>query len=460
MCTVADDRTSTGVHESSVSSDGVSRLSLGYAPDMENPVLSRLAPGVAQRIVALGVVALVHAAVWALALAVYGPLVAPMQVAAEMLSSLALVLVSCNLVLATRAPLLERGLTGLDKLFVTHRFIGLSVGVIITTHFLIVPKTPGWVPSKLVGYPLIASLLIMIFVASAPRFPWNRLVPLPYHWWKAMHRLNGLFVVAIVAHSLYAPAFVHRAPLLAGWVYGMATLGFLAWLYRELLFAKVGPFRDFTVAGTRPLGDVLEITLSPNGPLAHPRAAGQFACVTFAQEPTHEQHPFTISSGPAAAPRFSIKDSGDFTHALQGGLPVGSAVRVEGPYGAFTYHRGRKDQLWLAGGIGITPFLSIAADLDAETKVLLVWSVRTRAEAVYDADLARIAAEKTNLTYMLHVTSETGHLAPATLQPSAPMPACSVFLCGPVPMRLGFLRQLLSLGVPRREIYYEEFRLR
>jgi predicted ferric reductase len=438
---------------------------------MENPVLSRLAPGVAQRIVALGVVALVHAAMWALALSVYGLLVAPIQIFAEMLSSLALVLVSCNLVLATRASVLERSLTGLDKLFVTHRFIGLSVGAIITMHFLIVPKTPGWVPSKLIGYPLIASLLIMIFVASAPRFPWARLVPLPYQWWKAIHRLNGLFVVAIVAHSLYAPAFVHRAPLLAGWVYGMATIGFLAWLYRELLFAKLGPFRDFVVAGTRPIGDVLEITLGPPTgaggasssavlELAHPRRAGQFACVTFDQGPTREQHPFTISSGPAAAPRFSIKDSGDFTHAMHRGLPTGSAVRVEGPYGAFTYHRGRADQVWLAGGIGITPFLSMAADLDADTNVLLVWSVRTTDEAIYDDELERIALEKPNLSYVLHVTSEQGHLDLGSLRPSASIAACSVFLCGPLPMRREFLRQLLALKVPRREIYYEEFRLR
>ena len=102
----------------------------------------------------------------------------------------------------------------------------------------------------------------------------------------------------------------------------------------------------------------------------------------------------------------------------------------------------------------------MAAALDAGTRVLLVWSVRTREEAAYHDELTAIAAAKPNLTYVLHVTSDSGHLVLASLRPAMPISACSVFLCGPVPMRLEFLRQLAELDVPRREIYYEEFRLR
>ncbi len=104
---------------------------------------------------------------------------------------------------------------------------------------------------------------------------------------------------------------------------------------------------------------------------------------SFSDGPSREQHPFTISSGSHSDLRFSIKASGDFTKALLAGVPVGSAARIEGPYGAFDYRRGRPHQLWLAGGIGITPFLSMAEDLDAETDVLLVWSVRDEREAIY-----------------------------------------------------------------------------
>lgn len=398
---------------------------------------------------------------WTIALSTYGVLVAPIQIVAETFSTLALVLLACNIVLATRAPWLEQGLKGLDKLFVTHRLIGLTIGVLVITHFSVVPKTPGLVASKPVGYTTIVLLLTMIFIASAPRFPWRRLVPLKYETWKATHRFNGLFVAAAAWHSLLAPTYVRRVPMLAAYVYGAASLGVLAWIYRETLFARFGPFTGSTVRRCLAIGDgVVEVTLRPEGPSLL-RRPGQFAFVSFAEGPSPEQHPFTISSGSAADVRFSIKASGDFTDRLPGGLlPASSAARVEGPYGAFTYSRGRADQLWLAGGIGITPFLSMAADLDDTTRVLLVWSVRERQQAVYEAELTRIARERPNLEFRVHATSERGHIEVAALRLTAEPGDCSAFVCGPVPMRVELVRQLRAVGVPRGEIYFEEFRLR
>lgn len=77
---------------------------------------------------------LMHAFVWAVALLTAGALVPGRQLVAESISTLALVLLSCNLILSTRAPILEKRLEGLDKLFVIHRLIGLTVGVLVITH--------------------------------------------------------------------------------------------------------------------------------------------------------------------------------------------------------------------------------------------------------------------------------------------------------------------------------------
>ena len=111
---------------------------------------------------------------------------------------------SMNLMLSTRAGVLERWLRGLDKLFVTHRTIGLSVAVLITSHFLLVPKSVGFVWSKPFGYTAIALFLTAIFIASAPRFPWRVLVPLNYQTWKLSHRFMGILVALAVTHSLLA----------------------------------------------------------------------------------------------------------------------------------------------------------------------------------------------------------------------------------------------------------------
>lgn len=417
-------------------------------------------PGVVPRAILLSSVALTHALFWGMGLATPGAYAPLRQLIAEGFSTSALVLLSCNLILATRAPVLERFLGGLDKLFVTHRLNGLTVGVLVLTHFSIIPQSVGWVPSKPVAFTTISVLLTAIFVASAPRFPWRKLVPLKYQTWKATHRFMGFVVAGAVTHSLLAPTFVKRVPVLAGWVYTVATLGLLAYAYRELLFSRFGPFRTASVAAARgKAGEVMEVTLAADGG-PYLRKPGQFAIASFAEGPSKEQHPFTISSGPGADVRFSIHASGDFTRDIQRGVPAGSAVRLEGPYGRFDYRRGRRRQLWLAGGIGITPFLAMAADLDADREVVLHWSVRTRDEAAYIAELEAAAAVRPGLTVMVHPTRELGH---ADLRALGLVPApreTTAFVCGPVPMRQEMVRQLLALGVPREEIYFEEFRLR
>jgi predicted ferric reductase len=401
-----------------------------------------------------------HIAIWTLALVVEPTLIPARQLAAESLSSLAIVCMSANLMLSTRTPALERGLHGLDKLFVTHRTIGLSVAFLVSAHFLLVPKSIGYVPSKPVGYTAIALVLAAVFAASAPRFPWRRLVPLRYQDWKLSHRFMGVVVALAVTHSLLAHTYVRSAPLLTAYVYTIAALGLIAWLYRELLFAHVGPFRTFRVRQSRALGDgVTEITLGSTS-TARQRTAGQFAFVALDAGPSREQHPFTISSGAEDDVRFSIKASGDFTKQLQSGVPEASSVRVEGPYGAFGYRRGGPHQLWLAGGIGITPFLAMADNLDERTSVQLVWSIRDARDAIYQQELTRITAEKTNLRLVVHSTSQLGHVDIGALTLDAEPRDFSVFICGPVPMRQGFIKQLKALGVPRNQIHFEEFRLR
>lgn len=413
-----------------------------------------------RRWVLLSCVLVVHAAVWTAAYRSAGLLVPPRQIAAEFLSTFAVVCICINLTLSTRPHVLERWLQGLDKLFGMHRTIGLTVPLIVTTHFLMVPKSAGLVPSMPFGYGNLALVLTVVFIASAPRMPWNRLVTLKYQNWKALHRFNGLILIIAVIHSRLAPTYVRSVPLLLVYVYGIAAIGLAAWLYREFGFRKLGPFRTLEICGAETLhGDVTQVVLD-DASLSLPRRAGQFAFVTFAQGASREDHPFTISSAPGRDVRFSIKASGDFTQALVGAPTAGGAVRLEGPYGAFDHERGLKRQLWLAGGIGITPFLAMAASLDGRHEVELVWSVHDAGEAIYADELATLARDRRGLTVRIHPTAELGHVEIAGLETLRKGLDCSVFVCGPVPMRLKVLKDLAALGVPRRETYYEEFRLR
>ena len=409
----------------------------------------------------IAAIVVVHSAMWALGLLVTEATVEPQQAGAEFGATLALVLASSNLILAARIRPLERWLDGLDKLFVTHRLIGIVVALMVVVHAFGIPKSDEYTTARFGGLIVIIALVGSVLVAAAPRAPWRRLVPVRYDQWKLGHRFMGLVVFAAAAHSRLPETIVGETPLLMAYVYGFATLGLASWLYRELLFSRFGPVRTYHVEAKRhSADDVIEIQLDADSSRLK-RVSGQFAAISFAEGPSAEQHPFTISSPAGEQVRFSIKASGDFTDRLLGDVPVGSAVRVEGPWGRFDHRRGRRHQLWLAGGIGITPFLAMAGDLDASHDVTLVWSVRDAKEAqVYADEIAARVDGDARLDLHIHPTSERGHLELGSLDLDPPVTERSVFVCGPVEMRRAFVAQLEELGVPSGEIHFEEFRLR
>ncbi len=121
--------------------------------------------------------------------------------------------------------------------------------------------------------------------------------------------------------------------------------------------------------------------------LSHHAHAGQFLFVKFEGEKgLDESHPFTISSAPSDDMlRLTIKSSGDFTRHLFANLKVGTSAVVEGAYGMFNYKTGGEKQIWVAGGIGVTPFLSFLRDLkdDLSHHVDFYYTVRHKEETVF-----------------------------------------------------------------------------
>jgi len=92
---------------------------------------------------------------------------------------------------------------------------------------------------------------------------------------------------------------------------------------------------------------------------------GQFVFISFNQESLSESHPFPISSGPDEnLLRITIKNLGDYTKTLTEKLQKGTIAKIEGPYGVFSYkNTPNENQIWIAGGIGITPFVSFIKDM-------------------------------------------------------------------------------------------------
>jgi predicted ferric reductase len=176
-----------------------------------------------------------------------------------------------------------------------------------------------------------------------------------------------------------------------------------------------------------------------------------------------EYHPFTISSVPGT-PQFRVlvKALGDCTTRMQH-LHAGVIARVQGPYGAlFRAMDFTRPQLWLAGGIGITPFLPMAAALPADAAgVDLYYFARDAGEAFGLDALRNAAANHPRLRVYARLANDDAQaMRAAVLASSAPLGAREVYLCGPPGMVQSALAWLAAAGVAPEQIHAERFDFR
>ena len=192
---------------------------------------------------------------------------------------------------------------------------------------------------------------------------------------------------------------------------------------------------------------------------------GQFAFITIDAAGFREAHPFTISSGAAENElRFTMKVLGDYTRRVRSDLAEGADAEVEGPYGRFNPLTGSGRQVWVAGGIGITPFVSALRSMaPGHGKVIrLYYCVRTAAEALFFDALEGLAADLGGVT-IARFDSDAGtridaHAIKRDL--GGELGDWSFFLCGPRPMVAAVSEGLKKQRVPTRRIHNEEFELR
>ncbi len=181
-----------------------------------------------------------------------------------------------------------------------------------------------------------------------------------------------------------------------------------------------------------------------------------------------ERHPFTISIEPNGQHlRISAKGVGDFTKRLEG-LPVGSRVWVDGPYGVFTPKLStNKKVLLIAGGSGITPLRAMLPQLLAEKRdVVLLYGNQTVADTMLTDELEEFAATYKNFKWHNILTDDPGgkgdhgYIDNEVIARLVPEVARrDVYLCGPPAMRQKLVPILTAMEIPEDKIFYEQFRL-
>lgn len=406
--------------------------------------------------------------------------------AVDFTGMMALGVMSVAMILAARPAVLEPLLDGLDKEYRLHKWLGITGLVFAVLHWLWAqgPKwAVGWGllarPERHRGPPLdglfglfqslrgtaegigewafygISALIVLALIKAVP-----------YRWFRRLHRVLPLAYLALVVHGviLLPPAW-WTAPL--GPVMGLLMAGGVIAALLSLT-GRLGHRNAVSgrVAAVQPRGDATEVTVALDAGRWPGHQAGQFAFLTL--DRGEGPHPFTIASAWRGDGHltFLIKGLGDYTRRLAENVRVGDSATVQGPYGRFVFDGARR-QIWIAGGIGITPFLArldaLAAHPGTPPAQPGAVDLFYAASAPEPSVVARVRALAEAAGVRLHVIDDRvdERLTGEHLRQSIPeWREADVWFCGPRGFSRALAGDLCGHGLPAPRFHHELFEMR
>lgn len=374
----------------------------------------------------------------------------------QYIGSVAIISMAITQLLSTRMRWLEFIFGGLDRIYVIHKWLGITAISALLIHDTVDAELKGKETfltdlGETLGEVSLYGLLTLV-VITVVTF-------VPYNLWRWTHKLMGAFFVFGAIH--YILLMKPLSPVIPVGIYMMVfcVLGIVCYIY-TLLPLRSG--KSFIVEDVTSFGSAFSVTLRPKKHgISH--RAGQFAFLKFETPGFEEVHPFTISQAPQqdGTLRFTIKRLGDYTGQIGKAIKVGAKAKVSGAFGHFK-RRGKNPEIWIAGGIGITPFLAWASELKkTDHPIDLFYCVRTENEAIHLEELKSKAALD-NFNFHLVISSQGQRLSGSMIASKVNFPIANsdAYYCGPEGLRKAMLHELKLEGLSTRRFHYEEFEIR
>lgn len=371
---------------------------------------------------------------------------------------------------------------GSDIVYFFHRQISLVAFLLIASHplllFIFDPKHLGLL--NLVTAPWAArfGVVSILCLAGLIGFSvWRKKLRIEYDRWRIWHGILAVGAVALaMAHIELRGYYLNTLWKQIFWgVYGILWIGVLAWVrvIKPLLLLR----KAYLVEEVIPeRGNAWTLVLRPDNHPGLRFQPGQFAWITAWDSPFRDhEHPFSFSGSASTTTRlaFTIKELGDFTASIKN-LSRDQRVYVDGPYGAFSVdrHPHAPEFVFIAGGIGITPMMSMLrtlADRGDARPLTLIYANKTLEAATFLEEIEKLP-QRLNLN-VVHVLEsppegwqgEKGYINADLLKrylPAERLPnRVEIFICGPAPMMNAVEKALVQLGVPMGDFHSERFDL-
>jgi len=373
-------------------------------------------------------------------------------------------------ILSSHLKILEKFFNGLNKVYIKHALVGkIAVSLLILHPLFLLGRYASGSFSGALNFLSIGSFLpktygqISLYILVALIILTLYLRP-KYNIWKITHKFMGLAFFLASLHIYFIPSDVARNMPLRVYMLGLAGLGITAFLYHTVFGWLLIKKYKYKVVEVKTLNsNIFEINMEPVGEKLGFKP-GQFVFIKFLDKKVgSEGHPFSMISVPADNTlSLLVKNLGDHTMKMKELLP-GTIAKIEGPFGVFDYKSAKnKSQIWIAGGIGIAPFISMARSLSAKDgyKIDLYYCVKNENDAVYLGLLQNISMSLSNDLRIFTVYSDEGNRIDAEFVQKTSGKLSSktdIFLCAPPAMIHALKEQFIFKGVSKNLMHSEEF---
>jgi len=380
-----------------------------------------------------------------------------------------------QLVLIGRMRWLEH-LFGFDKLNQIHRWTGYSILILLLSHPILLvignsiangisyfAQFANYLANKedvLIAFVGLAILVYVIFLSVI--IVKRRL---RYETWYFLHLLTYLAIGLALNHQFETGDLREGIYLYYWYILNFVIFGMvLAYRFlRPLVLFMKHRFVIYNVV--QESHNVWSIYITGKKIDDFKFKSGQYANINILSKGIWYSHPFSFSDGyNGKYLRFTIKNSGDFT-SLISGVRLGMHVIIDGPLGLFVNSIARRNKfLFIAGGIGITPLLSMSKSLvNRGVDISLLYAIRSNQDMVFKNEIDNLSNQYANfkIHYILSTPTtgfDTGYVDEEKIKKFVPdFDTREVFLCGPSAMMEAVNKSLKNIGFSDKNIHYEKF---
>lgn len=395
---------------------------------------------------------------------------------------IAYTLFTLELLLVSKNKFLDRYF-GLDKLYRFHMSIAVIAIIFAFIHKLINDQnnsfqtqvgTVAFMLFIVVGVFSILMMVNKLFFKFPPvdylRKLLNNTFKIKYQHKVLLHNIMVIAIIILIVHVLLADPIKSDLPLEFILILYF-VIPFISYLYNKIWKVYFSKNHKYMVSEViKESNNIITLKFKPKFGKVFNYVPGQYLYIKIKNPKVpSDVHPFTISSSPTEEGfvGVTVKELGDFSSNLDM-VKVGDSAYIDGSYGNFSYLKHKSDKLcFIAGGIGITPFLGMLRYIkanDTNKSVKLLWGVTDESEIILKDEFQNFSRTLNDFEFIPVLSNvpnykgEKGFVDEEKIRKYVQnISDYDFYICGPPIMLELQINNLKALGIPSKKIHYESF---